>query len=312
MEKYSSNEYIYVKNSRIILSSFEDSYFLYNEQNDRMLKVQSNPREYLLSYKSGNSSIDKLISSKKKWVKFPDIRLIQFSIPAKKLSKLFALTEKLLSINLVILSIILQIFLFIPFVNNNIESIIQLKSTPQSTLNHSFFIFISVLIVGIVHELGHYAIYQNDFHQDHIYWGMSLRYFVMTVFFSSVPFMFELPLSRKRKLITAGVRMQAQLGCIAMILGSIPLLHNYFFVILWFSNLTILLINILPFMKLDGFWMINSFLGVHSYTESFWNDIKNKKVPNGKTSLLTFLNYISILIVIAPLVRIVCNFFGDM
>lgn len=92
--------------------------------------------------------------------------------------------------------------------------------------------------------------------------------------------------------------MQFVISSVVILLGSIT--PSLFLSVLFIVNLVTLITNLLPFLKLDGYWAISTFLGVSDYDE-YIKMLKHKAPFKSNTIILGTFNSILILLTVLSL-----------
>lgn len=92
--------------------------------------------------------------------------------------------------------------------------------------------------------------------------------------------------------------MQFVISSVVILLGSIT--PSLFLSVLFIVNLVTLITNLLPFLKLDGYWAISTFLGVSDYYE-YIKMLKHKAPFKSNTIILGTFNSILILLTVLSL-----------
>lgn len=92
--------------------------------------------------------------------------------------------------------------------------------------------------------------------------------------------------------------MQFVISYLVILLGSIT--PSLFLSVLFIVNLVTLITNLLPFLKLDGYWAIGTFLGVSDYDE-YIKMLKHKAPFKSNTIILGTFNSILILLTVLSL-----------
>lgn len=92
--------------------------------------------------------------------------------------------------------------------------------------------------------------------------------------------------------------MQFVISSVVILLGSI--IPSLFLSVLFIVNLVTLITNLLPFLKLDGYWAISTFLGVSDYDE-YIKMLKHKAPFKSNTIILGTFNSILILLTVLSL-----------
>lgn len=92
--------------------------------------------------------------------------------------------------------------------------------------------------------------------------------------------------------------MQFVISSVVILLGSIT--TSLFLSVLFIVNLVTLITNLLPFLKLDGYWAISTFLGVSDYDE-YIKMLKHQAPFKSNTIILGTFNSILILLTVLSL-----------
>lgn len=92
--------------------------------------------------------------------------------------------------------------------------------------------------------------------------------------------------------------MQFVISSVVILLGSIT--PSLFLSVLFIVNLVTLITNLLPFLKLDGYWAISTFLGVSDYDE-YIKMLKHQAPFKSNTIILGTFNSILILLTVLSL-----------
>lgn len=92
--------------------------------------------------------------------------------------------------------------------------------------------------------------------------------------------------------------MQFVISSVVILLSNIT--PSLFLSVLFIVNLVTLITNLLPFLKLDGYWAISTFLGVSDYDE-YIKMLKHKAPFKSNTIILGTFNSILILLTVLSL-----------
>lgn len=92
--------------------------------------------------------------------------------------------------------------------------------------------------------------------------------------------------------------MQFVISSLVILLGSIT--PSLFLSVLFIVNLVTVITNLLPFLKLDGYWAISTFLGVSDYDE-YIKMLKHKAPFKLNTIILGTFNSVLILLTVLSL-----------
>lgn len=156
----------------------------------------------------------------------------------------------------------------------------------------------SMIIITFLHELSHYSYYYSYLSPKRFTFGITIRYISMIMFFTNVPFINTVNAKDKIKIINAGIKMQFVISSVVILLGSIT--PSLFLSVLFIVNLVTLITNLLPFLNLDGYWAISTFLGVSGYDE-YIKMLKHKAPFKSNTIILGTFNSILILLTVLSL-----------
>ena len=123
----------------------------------------------------------------------------------------------------------------------------------------------------------------------------------MPVFFIKVPFYKILKGRKKNELVLAGVKFQVAiwffLTLIALIYPS-----NFLFGLI-IVNLGLIVTNLLPFLKLDGYWYLSNLLKVEDYMAYFKDMFSKNKKFRLDIFLLGIVNFLMIILSIISFIH---------
>jgi len=266
--------------------------YLYNPKNDRALLLsEGNPNEFLddevsTEFRRGHVKL----------LRRYELNVAGIRIHINKIQDLLdayhALLEMpwLLTISLICQSLVL---LYIAKFENSLTTVWQ----HMTLLNDFGWIILTYtigLIIVVIHEFGHIANYQFHTGCKQMFWGIELRFYFLLMYYTSVPFVGFLNKKSQLEVVMGGVRSQALLGLMLSVLG-VAFSDNIIVVLFLADNLLIMLTNLLPVMRLDGYWAINIKLNLNDYVSDFWSDIKQRKLPKVSITCLVLFNYLVIL-----------------
>lgn len=279
-------------NSELQLHIEGEENWLYNIRNDRLIASKQDLEPYLDTVEELSNPLNEFYSSPRKRRNLLNIHILRLTLDSIKIKKFHKLT---LLVNKWYFTLFF-IFFSLLFLNK-IGPFIPLLKSDFSVSNVVWsYVIVSVVILPL-HEYAHFSVYYNYFKPDRVTFGFSLRYFSMLVFFTKVPFY---PLMKKKEkiiLILAGIRMQI---LIWFILTVLMLIHPTLLVSeLTILNISIILINLLPFLKLDGYWLICELLDVDDYMTYFRKMFSKKKSFKVNIFLMGITNFIVIISVIS-------------
>ncbi len=270
----------------------DDEIYILNTKNKRYILADYETLNFLKSYNYSekNYEIDDYLYNKK--INILDMKILNLKIKSSFIKKILNLLSIFFNKYTFILSLISIIF--IPRI------LLEFKKfqTQDLNINNLILIFLIQFFIIIIHELGHLQEYSKNFKREYIFFGIQLRYFCLLMFYTDVSFFSILNKSEKIKIILAGIRNQMVLNFFLIILYYI---YQKNIILLSITiNSIIIITNCLPFMKLDGFWFINTLLNTENYMDDFIMCIKKKyKIK----PIIVFLGILNIAIII-------CAFLG--
>lgn len=280
--------------------------YVLNTSNNRMIKTSLEMLEYLENYEVSNKEndpdIDKFIFGPKQR-KYLDFHIKEFQISKSKFTWLInSLDNKYIGIICKLL--IVFGLCFSPYFTNQLISF-YISSDIKFDWIMSVGILICQLIITCFHELGHYYYYQKYIHSEKLQMGILLRYIFLPMFYTNVNFMNHLDKKKQVKIITAGVMTQLVVNGLMCLMLLITM--NKFILLLFIMNLFNVFMNLIPFLKMDGYWLINILIDSDDYMKSFKNFIFKGQRVKLSEFLLGTLNLVVILLVLILGVNNVLN-----
>lgn len=288
----------------------DEEIYIFNTENDRMVKTTGEMITYLETYKPDNThndlAIDKFIFDAGKR-KFWEFKLKGFSIPKRFFSTFLHFMEFKYTSILCKLFAIIGVLLLPIFLQKGFNS--YAVGTTEFSWAMVLVLYVSQIVITMLHELGHYYYYQKYITSNKIRFGLLLRYFFLFMFYTNVNFMDHLSKRKQLKIMIAGVQTQWIINgvlCIVMLFKT-----SEFLLLLFFLNLLNIVINLVPFIKTDGYWIINLLIGSDDYMLSFKNWIrkKNKSIKGSELLLATFNIVVITYVLVNGLTRIIQIFF---
>ncbi|TFJ44234.1 hypothetical protein CKN80_07825 [Carnobacterium divergens] len=261
------------------------SIYIFNTNNDRMVKTTDEMIEYLEDYQiadeTNDPAVDKFIFDKRKKRPF-ELKFARVSVEKRFFSKIFRLFDTLyfrlfMGIAALVGFVLLPLFLAdgaTSYMNNSLH--LDWKGAVM--------IYLGQLIITTFHELGHYYYYQKYINSEKFRFGILLRYFFLFLFYTNVNFIDRLPKKQQIKILFAGVQVQASVN--GVLLFIMLFVQSPFLLSLFFINLINIIINLVPFLKTDGYWVVNLMIGSDDYMRSFKNWITRKKTTIKFSELL--------------------------
>lgn len=288
----------------------DEEVYIYNTKNERMVKTTNEMIAYLETYEPDNNhndpAIDKFIfgSGKRKFLEF---KLKGFSIPKHFFSTFLNFMSSRYAFMLCKLFTLIGMLLLPIFLQKGFNS----YTTRATEFNWLmlFGLYASQIAITMFHELGHYYYYQKYITSNKFRFGFLLRYFFLFMFYTNVNFMDHLSKRKQLKIMIAGVQTQL---IISGILCTVMLFKTSdFLLMLFFLNLLNIVINLVPCIKTDGYWIINLLIGSEDYMLAFkkWIRRKNKSIKASEL-LLAMFNVVAITyVLINGLTQIIQIFF---
>lgn len=250
--------------------------YLLNTENNRMIKTSLEMLEYLENYEFNNEendpNIDNFIFGPKKR-KLSDFHLKEFQLKKSKLDGVINCVSnkyvKIIFILLIVFGICTFPYFFKEFLTSSISSELQISWSVSLGL------FVCQLLITCIHEFGHYYYYQKYVQSEKLQVGVLLRYIFMPMFYTNVNFMEQLNKKKQIKIIIAGVSAQLVVNGLLSILLFATMNRMVF--LLFFINIFNILMNLIPFLKMDGYWLINIVIGSEDYMKAFKSFLLEKK-----------------------------------
>lgn len=152
-----------------------------------------------------------------------------------------------------------------------------LKHRPnrRSTLNELVVSMVCLFCITLLHELGHAtAAYRSKIEPAEIGAGI---YFLFPVFYADVSEVWRLLPKRRLMVNLAGVYMQLLVN-VALIIFFLVVgvgQHHEFLVKIVMANTIVIGANLIPFFKLDGYWLVADFLNIPDLQKSSSDHLKS-------------------------------------
>lgn len=282
-----------------LLEVNNELFYIYNNNNGRMIQSNVPPKTYLDDKNNSNKNqeiINNFLFSKYSKGKLYNFHFLRINISMDKMEKILNLiaffSKKYISFLLIIINI------FIIFTNNSIL-VPDIKDLFSNGISTIIFFYIGSFIITLIHEMGHFAIYNYYFKSKNFTFGLLVRYYSLLLFYTTTPFLNSLENKQKRKIILGGVQIQQVISILLFILFYLT--NSHLILLLYLQNLGTIAINLIPFLKFDGYWLVSSYLGVDDYMKYFWEMLNKRYNFNIIIFILGCLNIIciSILVIIA-------------
>ena len=271
-------------------------HWLYNVKNNRTIVSQCPIEDYLNDKVDSENPLFDFIVSPLKFDVF-NINLFKLNLSSHKISKCHKFVLHLMKWQFILPLLLLNCVCFYFF---NLSNTLSLKDFSISELICIYLIM--SLIVLPLHEYSHFAEYYKNFHPQHVTFGFSLRYLSMPVFFIKVPFFKLLETREKKDLILSGVKIQTVVWSIISIFYLFfPSNFLYHLIIV---NLVTIVSNLVPFLKLDGYWYLCEVMQIENYTHYFKKMISRKEKFRIDVFTLGIINYGLVFISLINVIKI--------
>lgn len=256
--------------------------FVLNKENE--LSIESKEILYKKFNEWGFLTKDLEANNQKSKSRFKDLAMINILKlnPTKVLNKMYPALSIFFSkpfVVLLILLIVLKYYLFINSGSALFDMVENLKIDSKTII----FLYVSMVITTILHELGH-AVVCRKYGGNVNSMGIVL-FFFMPCLYCDVS---DIYLMRNRKaslfVSAAGLYTNLLLGNSAAIAYFILRWKNIdasFLLLYSFLNLGLVIYNVFPLVKHDGYWMLTSIVGINNLMDKsimlFINGIFNIK-----------------------------------
>lgn len=280
----------------------QEELVVYNEYNNKMILTETKfydyvQKNYLLLKDSPLH--DFLYSKKKK--KILEFQIFKVDINISKLNKILPVFKYLNSKMLVVISILMIFFNSKNNVNSNEEIIFN-----YDNLKTVIFLVICQFIISGMHELSHLYVYSKNIDIKKVSMGISLRYLCLPLIFINVPFMNYMKKDSKLALISAGIKCQIIILGVSSLIGIF--FYNEYLTLFNIMNLSIIILNGIPFLKMDGYWYISTLLSVDDYMETYFSYFLKKAKVSKKIMLIGTLNICIIFLTVIYNIHLVIDY----
>lgn len=252
IKEYADIQYV-IKNNR---------HWLYNLKNDRLIVSNNSFEEYLPNIYEKSNPLNGFYSYKNHKFSIFYLQLIRIVVKVQYINFIYRVMLFLLNKYLIFILLLFNICAFF-LLNINIEYSLSHLSVYEMLMVYAM----TTLIILPLHEYAHFSVYYKYFKVKKIVFGFSLRYLSMPVFFIKVPFYKVLERKKQNELILAGIKFQIVAWFLLTILYAI--FPTIFIASLLVINVGIIMTNLLPFLKLDGYWYFSNILKVEDYMVYF-------------------------------------------
>ncbi len=166
-----------------------------------------------------------------------------------------------------------------------------------STVKEGILVYVLLFAVLIIHELGH-ALAARKYNTDVKEIGFGL-YYVVPVFYVDLNEAWKLDRKKRMLINFSGIFIQLILGIFIFLLGfifkeSVNVLMSLFMV-----NFIIIILNLNPFLKFDGYWIASDLFNENDLTRTSNEIIRNvfKSGKNTRRPLLVIYSFLRLVFV---------------
>jgi len=154
-------------------------------------------------------------------------------------------------------------------------------SLERFTVGDSLLIAGAMFAIMALHEIGHAAAATAMGCRSHrIGLGLLL---LLPVFYADVSEIWRLRPSRRIAVNAAGIFVQLLMGLVLFAAMDRGFVHGGILNILFYTNFLSVAVNLLPFGKLDGYWMLADWLEIPDLQARSWRWVKNVAI-NGRVT----------------------------
>ena len=140
-----------------------------------------------------------------------------------------------------------------------------------SSVSERFVFYPTLFAILILHELGHsICAKKNKVEVNEIGFGL---YFILPVFYVDLNESWKLDKNKRVIINLAGIYFQLIIGILLYLASFLFKSQQNLLMNLFFSNFTIIILNLNPFLKFDGYWIMSDLLNVNDL-----NKVSNKLI----------------------------------
>ncbi|PGS43290.1 peptidase M50 [Bacillus cereus] len=275
----------------------DDYVYIYNPKNERMIQADQNTLEYLRSYNTETSEkvegLERFLHGKKKY-NLLNFKLLKLSVSTKGFETLYKI-ENMKIFKYLLVCLLLFFAITFPVVVKKGYTIFN-SGAMNFNVYHLIYIYVAQLFIVSFHEFSHYYTYRKYIRSDKMRFGIIIRYFFLLLFFTNVNYMRTLDKRKKIEIMLSGVMGQMILGSLLAIMYLLS--SSDVILYIYITNCIIIFTNMMPFLKLDGYWIINQMIGSEDYMNSFKQFIFKRQKIKSSELLLGLVNCILIATVI--------------
>lgn len=259
-----------------------DAYFQLTDSQQLFLKKKFNDLGFLSKEVAVN------IHKKKRTKNLARIPIVFFD-PDRTLNKISFLTKQLITKKFLTIIILLNFFSFALFYFYQ-EEWLQQVSIDKLNVSSLIIIYIMIILTLVIHEFSH-AI------TCHFYGGKVKEIGIMMFYFNlalycDVSSSYTFKEKYKRVIvIISGLISQTVVGSVSIISYYLSTILGYNWnLLLYFSllNIGIIVINLIPLVKLDGYWLFTQLVGISNLRDKSFKYIISIFIPKFKTLFLQF------------------------
>lgn len=310
----------------------ENDYYIIKLNNDKYLRLGINELRYLMTKLECDSSIDISLDTTKNDIsdnvkKLIDEKIEEYSNnksrrfdggvsmiklvtinPDKFLNCIYKFCKYFFSLPSIIIYILLNILTFyLMGQGQNNKKIINDLSNLHINVTTIIILYISIIITLILHEIGHATVCKK-------YGGKVTKmgivlFFLLPCMYCDVSDVYILN-NKKRKLYVsaAGLYVNSFLSVVSILLYfslNTSKAISDFLLFYYVANVGFVIYNLIPFVKLDGYWLLASILNINNLyiksiictlTAIFDNKlIKNINISNSKKNIMIIYGFCSLI-----------------
>jgi len=197
-----------------------------------------------------------------------------------------------------------NIFYTIFFTSLFLNSILYFKlpSYNHKSISENLIIYTIVIIILFIHEIGHsIAAKKYKIQVSEIGFGL---YYIFPVFYINLNEAWKLKIEKRNIINLSGIYFQLIIGLLLIIISFFQK-DNYIFSSIFRINFYIILLNLNPFLKFDGYWIVSDLLKENNLLKTSNNLIKQKilKTTNYRIIIYTLFRISFIVFLIISVIK---------
>ena len=281
--------------------------WLYNIRNDRMIVSEHSLENYLQDIENPENPLHDFYISTYKRGKLTNFHFIRIILESSWINFFYKVSLFLNKGYLTLFMLIISLTLLPSLLRMDPVDPNYFLLTQFSFWDMAMIYLVTTTVILPLHEYAHFAVYYKYLKPSKVTFGFSLRYFSMPVFFIKVPFYKVLKGKKRNELVLAGVKFQV---AIWFLLTLFTVMYPSKFLLgLIIVNLGLIITNLLPFLKLDGYWYLSNLLGVEDYMAYFKAMFLKKKKFRLDVCLLGLINFGMIILSIISFLADIMRYF---